>query len=132
VLREHYRAPLDKPDSQCPISGKFPYRIAELLGRYDTHKPLDDDAQLRDIVAKELAWSIQQQTWNDKQAEEAGSAFRRAHLEKACLAYLDHLRDFAWERPSTTGTKGLVPAARPLHEFINLFALEAFIARTGE
>jgi CRISPR-associated protein Cmr2 len=132
LLRKFYRAPLDQPNASRPISGKFPYRIAELLGRYDTHKPLTDDPQLREIAASELRWILQQQTWSNKQAEDADSDFRREPLEAACLAYVDHLRDFAWDRPKPDNTKERVQAARPLREFINLFALEAFIARTGE
>jgi CRISPR-associated protein Cmr2 len=131
-LRQFYRAPLDAPEKVMPISGKFPYRIAELLSRYEVDKPLTEDALLRDIVAKELSWVIHQQAWKDKRAEEAGSAFRRVPLESACLAYLDHLRDFTWDRPRPESGKEPVQAARPLREFINLFALEAFISRRGD
>ena len=131
-LRQFYRAPLDAPGIAMPISGKFPYRVAELLGRYEVDKPLDSEPQLRNIVGRELAWAIQQQTWKDTQAEEAGSDFRRADFENACLAYLDSLRDFQWDRPAANGRKQRVKASRPLREFINLFAVEAFIARTGE
>jgi len=129
-LHQYYRAPIDDAGKAMPISGKFPYRVAELLGHYNADLPLTDE--LRDITARELSWVIQQQTWKDKQAEEAGSAFRRESFERACLDYLDHLRDFAWDRPNRDIGKERVKSARSLREFINLFALEAFIARTGD
>ena len=132
LMRRFYRVPVNAPSQSMPISGKFPYRVAELLERYDTDKPLSDEPQLHDIAAREIAWIIQQQTWKDKQAEESGSAFRRAGFEQACLACLDHLRDFEWDRPTATGTKERARAARPLRDFIHLFALEAFIARQGD
>jgi CRISPR/Cas system-associated protein Cas10 (large subunit of type III CRISPR-Cas system) len=127
-LRAHYRRPVDDPNREMPISGKFPYRIAELLSRYETSTPLADG--LRAIAAKELAWAISQQTWKDEEAERSGSLFRRGPFEQCCLAYLNELLAFRWKRKPDDAEQ--TSAARPLREFLNLFLTEAFIARQGD
>jgi hypothetical protein len=121
-LGEFYRAPVDQPDREMPIRGKFPYRIAELLRRYEIDRPLSEPEKLRDIASHEVAFAIQRQT-----KELDGSAFSTTQLQELCDAYLDELLHFHWHAEGVWR-----PAARPLREFINLFALEAFISRAGE
>lgn len=114
-----YRRPLDQPDFKPPISAKFPYRLAELLHRYqdyelrdgmpDYSKPKPLDANLREIAQREFDWVIKQQAENLPDAE-------KDELCRLAQQYLDELRS----------------QERPLLQFINLFLLEAFIARTGE
>jgi hypothetical protein len=114
-----YRRPLDRPDYKPPISSKFPYRVAELLRRYqnyacrngkpDYSKPEPLDAQVRHIALREFDWVIQQQAEKlpDRDKEEL------ARLASLCLEELEQRKE-------------------PLLQFIHLFALEAFIARTGD
>ncbi len=127
-LRMHYRPPVNKPMQDMPISGGFPHRIAELLGRYNADQPLDQD--LLNIAKAELAWAIQQQTWKDDKAQAEGSSFRRKAFTEKCLAYLDELFAFRWKRRASDLQE--TAARRPLRNFINLFLIEAFIARQGE
>lgn len=123
LFQRHYRPPVDNPDQHTPISGKFPYRVAELLGNYSTTAPLCQE--LRDIALAEFTWITQQQI------RPIGPDPSEA-LRALATAYLDHLLQFTWERPAANGGKQPTQAPRPLREFIHLFALEAFIARTGE
>jgi CRISPR-associated protein Cmr2 len=114
-----YRRPLDQPDFKPPISGKFPYRVAELLRRYqnypttnglpDYSKPEPLDAELRQIALREFDWVIKQQA--EKLPGE--DKIELARLAALCLDEIEQGR-------------------LPLLQFIHLFALEAFIARTGE
>jgi len=125
LFQAFFRHQPDAPEREMPISGKFPYRIAELLSRYERSTPLT--GELHAIAAKELAWVINQQTWKDEEAEKRGSIFRRAPFEHRCLAYLKELLDFRWKRKPDAAEE--TTAARPLREFVNLFLTEAFIAR---
>jgi CRISPR-associated protein Cmr2 len=114
-----YRCPLDQPAFKPPISAKFPYRVAELLRRYqnypttnglaDYSKPEPLDAELRQIALREFDWVIKQQA--EKLPGEDKVALAR--LAALCLEELEQ-------------------SQLPLLQFINLFALEAFIARTGD
>lgn len=108
VLRDHYRRRLDDPDRAMPISGKFPYRVAELLRVYEPVEKVDQT--LHDIAANELSWAINQLP----NQRENSAVFD--DLRTASLAWLGAVRE----------------AGRPLADFYNLFAIEAFIARQGE
>lgn len=131
LFQRHYRVPLGNPKQEMPISGKFPYRVAELLGKFDASGPLTDD--LCNIAAAEFAWITQQQIRQigPFQPEATLHGLREELLKKA-TDYLDYLHKFQWEQPTANGERQRVTAPRPLREFIHLFALEAFIARTGE
>lgn len=131
LFQRYYRAPLENPKQEMPISGKFPYRVAELLGRFEASAPLT--AELRQIAEAEFTWITQQQIRHigPIPSDEALAQLRDELLHKA-TAYLDHLLQFRWRRPALNGSQQPVTAPRPLREFIHLFALEAFIARTGE
>ncbi len=131
LFQHHYRRPVDNPDQQMPISGKFPYRVAELLGKFDANAPLSQE--LRAIALAEFAWITQQQIRPiGPITSDAALAQLREELQQKAAAYLDHLLQFTWDRPTANGHKERATAPRPLREFIHLFALEAFIARTGE
>ncbi|MFQ3594064.1 MAG: type III-B CRISPR-associated protein Cas10/Cmr2, partial [Gemmataceae bacterium] len=114
-----YRKPFDQPDYKPPISGKFPYRVAELLRRYqnyevrdrlpDYSKPAPLDPEVRQIAEREFEWVIRRQC--DKLPDQEKS--KLAKLASDCLRELENQK-------------------QPLSQFIHLFALEAFIARTGE
>lgn len=119
-LRRHYRVPVNHPNAEMSISGKFPHRLSELLDRYAIHTPLT--TQLLEIARAEVAWAVKQQT-----QEREGSGFGPADLVQRCELYLQQLFDFHW---NDRGQWRHAP--RPLREFINLFALEAFIARQAE
>ena len=67
LFRSFFRSPPEAPEKEMPISGKFPYRVAQLLSGYGIDQPVD--AALHDIAGKELAWIVQQQTWSDDRAE---------------------------------------------------------------
>mgnify|MGYP000596944663 CR=1 FL=1 len=114
-----YRRPLDRPDFKPPISSKFPYRLAELLRRYQNY-PLRDglpdysnpeplNAEVHHIAVREFEWVVEQQA-------EKLPAEEKTELARLAGRYLQELND----------------SRQPLLLFINLFALEAFIARTGE
>jgi CRISPR-associated protein Cmr2 len=130
-FQRHYRPPLDNPQQQMPISGKFPYRVAELLGRFQAAAPLTPE--LRQIAEAEFTWIINQQIRpiGPIQSDEALTRLRQELLRNAA-AYLDHLRDFAWDRPTPNGGNQRVGAPRPLREFVNLFLIEAFIRRQAD
>ncbi|MGB7748370.1 MAG: type III-B CRISPR-associated protein Cas10/Cmr2 [Verrucomicrobiia bacterium] len=127
-VQTHYWPPLDDPNKEMPISGKFPHRVAELLGRYSINQPLDES--LCNIAKQEIDWIIRQQTWTEDKARQAGSRFERAQLEQRCHAYLDELLAFRWKRRPSDNQETVAP--RPLREFINLFLIEAFIGRQGD
>ncbi len=131
LFQRYYRPPVDQPKSQMPISGKFPYRVAELLGKFGPRSTVT--SELAGIARAEFTWITQQQIRPIRpiQSDEALAQLRDKLLAKA-TDYLHELRDFTWDRPQPDGTKQCVQAPRPLREFIHLFALEAFIARTGE
>jgi hypothetical protein len=130
-MQKHYRESWDPADGEPPIRRRFPYRLAQLLGVYETNAPLTDD--LQQIAEKELVHVISRQTATDDEARQTGSDFLRAELEKLCGAYLDELRSFSCDRPEENGpTTKNVPAPRPLREFFDLFLAEAFIRRQGD
>ncbi|MCX8156280.1 MAG: type III-B CRISPR-associated protein Cas10/Cmr2 [Verrucomicrobiae bacterium] len=124
-FQTHFRDnPLDA-DTPPPISGRFPYRLAELLERYGLHTNTDT---LRDIAAKEVAYVISRQTTEDANGAAHG-AFNRATLQELCMNYLEHLAEFSWRRPREQQA-ALVP--RPIGEFVNLFLIETFIRRQAD
>jgi CRISPR-associated protein Cmr2 len=114
-----FRLNPDDREGQPPISGRFPYRLAELLEPYQTYSarggfarigrptPLAQD--LREIAEREVQWAIQRQC--DK-LPKAG----QEKLMELCVAYLKELEE----------------RGAPLCDFYHLFAVEAFMARQGE
>ena len=125
LFRQYYRQPWDQPDAEMPISGKFPYRIAELLGKYPAAQPLTSD--LLEVAQSEFAWILRQQIRpigpikSDPELNQL-----RSDLQHRAAAYLNHLATFSWKRPDQTTP---TDSPRPLREFINLFLTEAFIRR---
>lgn len=116
-FQPRYRAGSDASATAPPISGRFPYRIAELLQRYRSFTPPTSDSTprlaaldegLKNIASREVAWVIQQQCGG---LSEAGQA-ELLRLCEACLAELQN-------------------HGRPLEDFWKLFAVEAFIGREG-
>ncbi|MCX7869808.1 MAG: type III-B CRISPR-associated protein Cas10/Cmr2, partial [Terrimicrobiaceae bacterium] len=128
LFQQYYRPPLTHPAQEMPISGKFPYRVAELLGRFDAAAPLTPE--LRQIAEAEFTWIINQQIRRigPIPSDEALTRLRQELLQKAA-AYLDHLLTFSWPRPNSHSP---TPAPRPLSEFTNLFLIEAFIRRQAD
>lgn len=127
-IQRHYRQPWDQPEAERPIRSRFPYRLAQLLGVYDTHEPLNEE--LRQIAEKEIAHVISRQTGDDETGQ---SVFSRAELERLCAEYLKELRSFTWDQPDEHGTpRKDTSAPRPLREFIHLFLTEAFIRRQAD
>jgi hypothetical protein len=131
ALRLHFRPPWGKPDAQTPISGRFPYRLAELLEPYGTATPV---SQLKEVALREVEFVIHRQTLSDDEAARlpdngGGVPFQREVFLNRCSAYLDELAAFSWKRPGDDTTTS-VP--RPLRNFINLFVLEAFIRRQAD
>ena len=114
-----FRNKTDDPNYRPPISGKFPYRLAELLEPYqefETHNGFPDRSQpkiitqdLRTIVERETDWVISRQC--ERLEESEVQEFRAL-----CNQYLAELE--SWKRP--------------LCEFYHLFAIEAFTARQEE
>jgi CRISPR-associated protein Cmr2 len=114
-----YRKPADQSAFEPPISGKFPYRLAELLNRYQDYEhrngqrelssPLPITSQVRSIAEKEVEWAVSRHCVKLPDDDRKGLL----SLCAKCLEELEYLR-------------------RPLSDFIHLFALEAFIARQGE
>jgi hypothetical protein len=114
-----FRSKLDDPAYQPPISGRFPYRLVELLAPYqtfETRNGLRDPSRpealtpkLREIAECEVQWAIQQQC--DKLAKT-----EQQKLLDLCIACLKELEE----------------RRAPLSAFCQLFAVEAFIARQGE
>jgi hypothetical protein len=114
-----FRSKLDAPSEQPPISGRFPYRLIELLAPYQTFeagnglgdhsRPEALTANLREIAECEVRWAIQQQCDKLPRAEQQ-------RLLGLCIACLKELEE----------------RGAPLCDFYHLFAVEAFIARQGE
>lgn len=117
--KNRFRNKIDDTTYQPPISGKFPYRLAELLQRYqefetpdgfpDFSQPKPITPVLRKIAEQETAWAISRQCERLKASE-------AEEFSTLCNAYLTELET----------------RKRPLCEFYHLFAIEAFIARQGE
>lgn len=131
LFQRHYRPPVENPKQEMPISAKFPYRVAELLGKFNSSELVNEE--LSKIALAEFQWILQQQTRKAGtiDSDEALVQLREELLAKAS-AYLQHLQHFSWKCPTSDGKEYSKEAPRPLREFIHLFALEAFIARTGD
>jgi hypothetical protein len=114
-----YRGKADDPKYEPPITGRFPYRLTELLapyqefeiadGRLDYSRPKPISGKLRQIATSEMAWVI------SRQCEKLEANDQRKLLE-LCEDFLSELES----------------RERPLCEFYNLFAIEAFVARQGD
>lgn len=126
-LRQHYRPPVNEPNKDTAIRGRFPHRLAELLSVYDADKPLTEE--LVDIALKEFDHVISRQTLSDDDSK-PGSTFRRETLQKLGKDYLTELFAFQWKRRPQDPTDTRAP--RSLRPFINLFLLEAFIRRQAD
>ncbi len=124
ILQENYRQPLDEPGREMPISQKFPYRLAELLRVYGTDACLTEP--VRDLALKEVAWAVRQMPMAKLSRDEKGRL--QESLIKACADYLEILL----KGVPVPGVVAKRSAPRPLSDFYNLFAVEAFIARQGE
>jgi hypothetical protein len=125
-VQQHFRVAWNQPDQPTAITGRFPYRLAELLNRYGPNTPVAD---VLEIARRETAFVITRQTMTDDEAAKLGIAFSRQQLETLCNRYLDDLATFSWQRP---GDERSTLAPRPLREFMNLFLLEAIIRRQAE
>ncbi|OHE80441.1 MAG: type III-B CRISPR-associated protein Cas10/Cmr2 [Verrucomicrobia bacterium RIFCSPLOWO2_12_FULL_64_8] len=126
-VQRHYRTPWDQPKAETPITGRFPYRLAELLTPYGDKAKANE---LREIAKKEAAFAISRQTAKDGDATKHASGFTREQFQELCDAFLDELADFKWKRHPRDSTE--TPAPRPMAEFVNLFLLEAFIRRQAD
>jgi len=122
-----FRSKVDEPSKEPPISGRFPHRLVELLSRYQTYerrdglpdfsKPEPLSAILFEIAEREVQWIINRQTRKGLGIETDDDLKKlRETLEAKCGVYLKELLD----------------QRRPLSEFYNLFAIEAFIAGQGD
>ncbi len=118
-FQPRYRSRLDDPKFVPPISGKFPYRLAELLGHYEARKELTPE--LKDITAREFAHVVKQQA-------DALPDGDKPVFQTLAETYLQHILGFQWKDDGGQTRCH----ARPLAEFYHLFAVEAFIARRGE
>jgi hypothetical protein len=114
-----FRNKIDDPNYQPPIRGKFPYRLAELLSPYqefeiedgfpDHSRPKAISREVRMIAEKESDWVISRQC--EKLPPEESQKLRAL-----CTAFLAELES----------------RNRPICDFYNLFAIEAFMARQGK
>lgn len=125
-VQTYFRTPWNQPMKETAITGRFPYRLAELLGRYGPSIPVSD---ILDIAKRETAFVIARQTLKDMEAVRHSPGFTRSGFEKLCNGYLENLGQFSWARPNEH-----LPtlASRPLAEFVNLFLIEAFIRRQAD
>jgi len=115
LLQQHYRTPLDQPEAEMPISGKFPYRVTEMLAKFGGEETVTSD--IGAMAQAEMSWVIGQQTRKGTSAStQEGLEKLRSQLRERCADYLEELRN----------------SDRRLREFYHLFAIEAFIARQGE
>lgn len=114
-MKDNYRQPKDDPHKVMPVSGRFPYRMAELLRKYEPVEALT--AELLKVVQKEVVWVISRQCNYELQSD----------LEVHCNNLLREMLSFKVE---SDGKESEAP--RPLKDFYNLFAIEAFIARQEE
>jgi CRISPR-associated protein Cas10/Cmr2 subtype III-B len=122
MMREYYRAVPDEPGKPRPIPGRFPYRVAELLRRYDGGSGVEVTPELAAIAMAEMTWAVRQIPSSQCPAE------IREQLLGHMAAYLRDLGE-GGGRKTEDGNEA---KPRPLAEFWNLFALEAFIARQGK
>lgn len=127
-FRAHYRTPLDRPEVEMPIAGKFPYRITEMLAKFGGSQQVT--LEVFNVAEAEVDWVIGQQTRKGYRIE-TDDALRelRDQLRHRCRSYLAELREYEWEDSDTRVPR---KCPRQLREFYDLFALEAFIARQGE
>ncbi|MCP5517945.1 MAG: type III-B CRISPR-associated protein Cas10/Cmr2 [Verrucomicrobiales bacterium] len=119
-FRTVYRRPVGEPNAEMPVTGRFPHRVVQVLSRLGPETLVSgkvEGASVADLAEAEVAWVIRQQT------RKAGSIKTKEHLKalredllRRCRDYLSELRD----------------RSRPLSEFYDLFAVEAFIARQGD
>ena len=115
LFQRHYRPPLDNPSANMPISGKFPHRTVEMLAKFGVEAKITP--KLSEIAEAEMKWIIHQQTHLGTGDES------KASLETLRISLLDRCRDYLAELCGDDGD------GRPLAEFYQLFAMEAFIAR---
>ena len=116
-LRESFLRHLEPEDQTQPcISQRFAHRLAELLlplAEKRACEVLDGEVTVADLALAEASWVIEQQTSVSSTAcREKLSDFRRQFLEE-CRQYLDELKQ----------------KKRCIKDFVNLFALEAFLRR---
>jgi CRISPR-associated protein Cmr2 len=115
LLQQHYRTPLDQPAAETSISGKFPYRVTEMLSKFGGEEVVTAD--IAAMSQAELAWVVGQQTRRGASASTPEDLEQlRTQLREKCADYLAELCE----------------SHRRLREFYHLFAIEAFIARQGE
>jgi len=114
-FRPLYRTPIAQPGAAMPITGRFPHRVIQALAKFGPELTLTP--ALAEIALAELHWIIGRQTrkglgvGTDEDLKKLQQG-----LEEQCKAYLEEL----------------VTRRRPLCEFYDLFAVEAFIARQGD
>jgi CRISPR-associated protein Cmr2 len=118
-FKEQFRSRVEQPKYEPPISGRFPHRLIELLSRYSSHDSLTP--KLKEIALKDFEWVVSRQADGLNNDE-------RSKLVYLADQYLKHLLGM----DESTGKQTEVLKPRPLSEFYNLFAIEAFIARQAE
>ena len=131
TMRHHFRAPWGKPEALTAITGRFPHRLAELLAPYGSATPI---SELKEVLLREVEFVISRQTLPNEgaaklDAKQDATPFRRTDLLEQCAAYLEELAGFSWKRPGQKAPT-LVPCM--VHDFVNLFLLEAFIRRQAD
>ncbi len=113
-----YRKSIQAPEVEPGISGRFPYRISELLrpyltksDKYESESPVWEPLsnEMVEIAVKETDWVISRQC-------SGMSSEGKSKLLKLCEDYLNELKD----------------QGRTLEDYMNLFNLEAFISRQGD
>lgn len=128
ILREHYRSPWGHPEADTAISGRFPYRLAEVLEPYGRTDPITPG--LKGILLREFQAVVERQTKVDAMSATLGDPFRREDFIDACARHLDELAGYAWKRPGADTE--VTPVPRTVGEFLNLFLLEAFVRRQAD
>ena len=119
LVQRHFRAPWNEPKRETAISGRFPYRLAELLRPYqnfgehyglpDYSKPQPLNQELLEVALSEFSWLVGQQC----------EKLPKEEREQLC-------------RLVETYFGKLIEQKRPLLDFVNLFLLEAFIRRQAD
>ncbi len=115
LLRAYYRRDYADPGAERPIPARLPYRLAGLLRRFEATNRETKAADVHAATLAEVQWTIHQIPGGAGALRERRREIKPKLLE-GCRAYLDELKQ----------------RQRPLAEFYNLFAVEAFIARQGE
>ena len=123
LFQQHYRKPPGRTETAMPISGRFPHILAERLNKQGLETnistaPLGKDLpSVLEIAQAEFRWVIERQTGKGPGVpDDAALLDLRHNLFQAGDAYLVDLAN----------------TERPLSQFVNLFAVEAFLARQGE